>query len=141
MRRSRYQKTDQLPSGSHGDDGLEPVDLTGRWVGFYRYRWEQLGTYPIVAEIQQIGNKIAGEMYDQITERSDDFVAVIGKDIAYESRRNMQQIISRFGTETVRNARLPDTSDIQGKVTDSHVQFMKSYRVQWSSPGLWTRIP
>ena len=28
------------------DDGLEPVEVTGRWVGFYRHRWEQLGTYP-----------------------------------------------------------------------------------------------
>lgn len=124
------------------DDGLEPVDLTGRWVGFYRYRWEQLGTYPIVAEIQQTGNNITGEMYDQITERSDyfdDFVAVIGKDIAYESRRNMQQMIRRFGTDTVRNSRLPDTSNILGKVTGSHIQFRKSYRgameVTWTVEG------
>ncbi len=113
------------------DDRLEPVEVTGRWVGFYRYRWEQLGKYPIVAEIQQTGNKITGEMYDQITERSDnfaDFVDVIGKDIAYETKRKMQQMIRRFGTETISNSRLPDTSDIQGKITGSHVQFTKSYR-------------
>ena len=35
------------------DDGLEPVDVTGRWVGFYRHRWEQLGTYPIIAVLCQ----------------------------------------------------------------------------------------
>ena len=28
------------------DDGLEPVEVTDRWGGFYRHRWEQLGTYP-----------------------------------------------------------------------------------------------
>jgi len=33
--------------------GLELVDLTGRWVGFYRHRWQQLGTYPIVADLNQ----------------------------------------------------------------------------------------
>jgi hypothetical protein len=113
------------------NDVLEPVEMTGRWVGFYRHRWEQLGTYPIVAEIQQTGNKITGEMYDQITERSDylnDYVEVLGTDISYETRRQMQQMISQFGTDTVRNSRLPETSDIQGKITGSQVQFTKTYR-------------
>jgi hypothetical protein len=124
------------------DDGLEPVDLTGRWVGFYRHRWEQLGTYPIVAELQRTGNNITGEMYDQFTERSDyfdDFVAVIGKEIAYESRRKMQQMIWRLGANTVRNSRLPDTSDILGKITGSRIQFTKSYRgameIIWTLEG------
>ena len=31
------------------DDGLKPVEVTGRWVGFYRHRWEQHGIYLIVA--------------------------------------------------------------------------------------------
>ena len=78
------------------DDGLEPVEVTGRWVGFYRHRWEQLGTYPIIAVLCQNGDKLTGEMYDQITNRSqylDDFVEVIGKDIAYESRRRFEQVI------------------------------------------------
>ena len=113
------------------DDGLEPVELTGRWVGFYRHRWEQLGTYPIVADLTQIGDRITGEMYDQLTDRSDyldDFVEVIGKDIAYETRRSFEQVIRQFGTETVRNSRLPDTSDIQGKITGSQVKFTKTYR-------------
>jgi len=113
------------------DDGLEPIDVTGRWVGFYRHRWEQLGTYPIVAEIQQTGNKIIGEMYDQITERSDyfdDYVELLGRDISYETRRQMQQMIIQFGTDVVRNSRLPETSDIQGKLTGSQVQFTKTYR-------------
>jgi hypothetical protein len=112
-------------------DGLAPVEVTGRWVGFYRHRWEQLGTYPIVADLRQAGGKIMGEMYDQITDRSDyldDYVEVIGEDIAYETRRRFEQVIRRFGTETVRNSRLPDTSDIQGKITGSQVQFTKSYR-------------
>ena len=40
------------------DDGLEPVEVTGRWVGFYRHRWEQLGTYPIIAALCQNGDKM-----------------------------------------------------------------------------------
>jgi hypothetical protein len=113
------------------DDGLEPVELTGRWVGFYRHRWEQLGTFPIIADLVQTGDRITGEMYDQITNRSDyldDFVGVIGKDISSETRRRLQQMIRRFGTETVMNSRLPDTSDIQGRITGSHVKFTKTYR-------------
>ena len=113
------------------DDGLELVDLTGRWVGFYRHRWEQLGTYPIIADLSQTGDKITGEMYDQITERSDfvdDFVEVIGKDIASETRRRLEQTVRRFGTETVRNSRLPDTSDVQGRIKGSQVHFTKTYR-------------
>ena len=104
------------------DYGLELVDLTGRWVGFYRHRWEQLGTYPIVADLCQTGTNITGEMYDQITDRSDyldEFVELIGKDIAHEARRRLQQVVKRFGNETVRNARLPETSDIKGSIKGS----------------------
>ena len=39
------------------DDGLEPVEVTGRWVGFYRYQSEQLGVFPLVAEIRQAGTE------------------------------------------------------------------------------------
>jgi hypothetical protein len=113
------------------DDGFEPVELTGRWVGCYRHRWEQLGTFPIIAELHQAGDKITGEMYDQITQRSDyfvDYVEMIGKDIASGTKRKMQQMIWQLGTETVRNSRLPDTCDLQGRITGSHVQFTKTYR-------------
>ena len=86
------------------DDGLEPVEVTGRWVGFYRHRWEQLGTYPIVADIKQTGNKIAGEMYDQITERSDyldSLLEVCGDEVAIEVKHSLTTMIRQFGTETV----------------------------------------
>jgi hypothetical protein len=111
--------------------GLDLVDLTGRWVGFYRHRWEQLGTYAIVADLNQNGTRITGEMYDQITERSDyldDYVDLIGKDIPHESRRRLEQMVRRFGAETVHNARLPDTSDIRGSIQGSQVRFTKTYR-------------
>ena len=113
------------------NDGLEPVEMTGRWVGFYRHRWEQFGTYPIVAELRQTGVKITGEMYDQITDQStylDDLVALTGEDIPYETRRSFEQMIRQFGTETAVKCRLPDTSDIKGKFTGNHVRFTKSYR-------------
>ncbi len=37
-------------------------------------------------------------------------------------------MVRRFDTETVTNSRLPDASDIQGKIMRSHVQFTKTYR-------------
>jgi hypothetical protein len=113
------------------DGGLEQADVTGRWVGFYRHRTEQLGTYPIVAEIQQTGNKITGEMYDQITERSfylDDYLEVLEDQIRIDSRRKIEQVIRQFGTEIVSNSRLPDTSDIHGTIKGCQVQFTKTYR-------------
>jgi hypothetical protein len=112
-------------------DGIEPVEVTGRWVGFYRHRWEQLGTYPIIAEMYQTGDTITGEMYDQITERSDyldKLVEIDREDTTHEDRHRLQQTIGRFGAETVWNYRLPDTSDIQGKVKGSQVRFTKTYR-------------
>jgi hypothetical protein len=112
------------------DDGLEPVDITGRWVGFYRQRWEGPATFPIVAEIEQTANSITGEMYDQITEQSDDFVEFvksIDKSITDESRRRLEAMISQIGPKSVRNSRLPDTSDLEGTVRGTQVEFTKSY--------------
>jgi hypothetical protein len=113
------------------DDGLEPVDLTGRWVGFYRHRWKQLGSYPIIANLSQTGGRITGEMYDQILDRSEylnSLREICGKDISFEQRLSLGNMIRRFGSETVVNVRLPDTSDILGRITGSHVQFTKAYR-------------
>jgi hypothetical protein len=113
------------------DDGLEPVDVTGRWVGFYRHRWGQLGTYPIIADLNQTGNRITGEMYDQITDQSnylDSLLAICGRDISSEARRGLEAMIRRFGAEIVGNSRLPDTSDIQGRIAGNRVEFTKTYR-------------
>jgi hypothetical protein len=125
------------------NDGFDAIDVTGRWIGFYRYRWDALGTYPIVAELFQSGSTVSGEMYDQITEHSayfSEFIEVIERDIPDETRRRMQQMVRQFGPETVRNARLPDASDIEGKVWGSHLEFKKTYRgameVSWSVGGV-----
>ena len=124
------------------DDGLEPVEVTGRWVGFYRHRWEQLGTYPIIAVLCQNGDKITGEMYDQITNRSqylDDFVEVIGKDIAYESRRRFEQVIGRFGrrpSETLVCLTRPTSRErSRGAMSSSR----RPTEVRWRSLGLSRR--
>ena len=37
-------------------------------------------------------------------------------------------MVKQFGTETVHNARLPETSDIKGSIKGSQVQFTKTYR-------------
>jgi hypothetical protein len=121
------------------DDRFEPVDLTGRWVGFYRHRCEQLGSYPIVAELHHTGDRITGEMYDQITGRSDyvdDFYAVIRQDISHQAGLAMEMMIKRFGQDAVRHSRLPDVTDIYGNITGRRLKFTKAYRgayeVKWT---------
>ena len=121
------------------DDQFEPVDLTGRWVGFYRYRSEQLGTYPIVADLRHTGDRITGEMYDQITDRSDyldDYCALIRQDISDKARQNVETMIKRFGQDLVRHSRLPEMSDIHGTITGTRLEFTKKYRgayeVKWT---------
>jgi hypothetical protein len=112
------------------DDGREPVDVTGRWVGL-SYGWEKPGRYPIIADLRQFGDRITGEMYDQMRDRSDNLgnsVVILGEQIPFDIRRKFEQVIGRFGTETVPNSRLPDMSEIQGKIAGSHVQFTKTYQ-------------
>jgi hypothetical protein len=114
------------------DDGLGPVELDGRWVGFYRHRWEELGAFPITAEIRQDGDRIAGEMYDQITDRSnflEELLEVTRADISPSNRSRLERVISQFGTEAVVvNSRLPDTADLDGTIAGNRVEFTKSYR-------------
>lgn len=125
------------------DDGLGMIDMTGRWVGFYRQRWEQLGTFPITAEIRQEGNRVTGEMYDQITDRSellDTLVEAHRADIPLGKRLRLEAIIRRFGSGSiVVDSRLPETSDIEGTVGGDLVTFTKSYRgaveFHWSVEG------
>jgi hypothetical protein len=40
----------------------------------------------------------------------------------------LETTIRRFGTETIRTAHLPDTSDIRGRVAGNRVEFTKTYR-------------
>src|SRR4051794_38210923 len=114
------------------DDGLGPDDLTGRWVGFYRHCWEQLGTFPITAEIRHEGERITGEMYDQITDRSellDRLLEICREGIPAWRSRRLEAIIERLGTGTVVVcSRLPEASDIEGTVAGNHVEFIKAYR-------------
>jgi len=112
------------------DKRLEPVELTGRWTGISQC-WEQLGRYPIIADLRQTGDNIRGELYDQMRSRSDYFgnsVVILGEQIPIDIRRKFEQLIRRFGTETVPNSRLPDMSEIQGTITRSQLRFTKTYR-------------
>ena len=112
------------------DDGLGRIDVTGRWVGLYRYRTEEAGTYPIIAEIRQNGDKFTGEMYDQITNRSsllEEYLELFRDDIRAEPRRQLAMTVKRFGEgNVVVNSSLPETSDISGKITGSLVEFTKT---------------
>jgi hypothetical protein len=121
-------------------EGLESVEITGRWVGFYRYASEQMGAFPITAEIRQEGDRITGEMYDQITRQSN-FLEVILKhrreEFSPSTCLQIEYLIRQFGDEDiVVNSQLPDTSDLDGKVTGDRVDFTKSYR--GSEEQSWT---
>jgi hypothetical protein len=121
------------------DYGLELVDLTGRWVGFYKHRWEEFGTFPIIADLSHTGSRINGEMFDQITDRSvylDELLEVCGNDVSEHVRQNWVNGLKRFGTEIVQSSHLPETSRIDGKIAGTKVTFTKTYRgayeVSWS---------
>ncbi len=82
------------------DDGLGQFDMTGRWVGFYRHRSEHLGAFPITAEVHQKGDRITGEMYDQITDRSELLDTIVEAHRGYMSpgrRLQLERVIRRFG--------------------------------------------
>jgi hypothetical protein len=114
------------------DDGLEPVDVTGRWIGYYRYPSEEMGTFPIVAEIHQEGTRISGEMYDQITDHSDTLERILEirrDEIRLVERAWLQAIVNHLGARSmIVTTRLPDTSDIRGKIQGDALQFTKVYR-------------
>jgi hypothetical protein len=125
------------------NDGLGPIDLTGRWVGFYRHRSEHLGAFPLTAEVRQEGNRITGEMYDQIKDRSqllDTIVEVHREEISPRKMLRLEEVIRRFGDGAVLvNSHLPEASDIEGTVVGDVVSFTKSYRgafeVHWNVKG------
>jgi hypothetical protein len=122
------------------DDQLGPVEVTGRWVGFYRFRSEQAGIYPIIAEVCQTGDRIMGEMYDQITEKSDlidSFLETFREDISSGARRSCERVMEQLGTRDVVVTRhLPDTSDIDGTIAGNRVKFTKAYRGSYDV--IWT---
>jgi hypothetical protein len=121
------------------DDGLGLVDMTGRWVGFYPYLRVQIGAFPMTAELRQEGNRIIGEMYDQITEHSElleRFFELRRDELSSTGRSQIEWAIHQFGAETVVvNWRLPDTSDFEGRITGDRVEFTKTYR--GSFEGAW----
>jgi hypothetical protein len=114
------------------DDALGPADVTGRWTGLYRYRSESRGNYPIVAELRQEGSLISGEMYDQITESSDTLANILehsAQDISPRERWSAKVAFSPEQAQSiVVSWRLPDTSDIEGRVAGNQVRFKKIYR-------------
>ena len=54
------------------DEGLGSADVSGRWIGFYRYRSEHLGAFPITAVLAQ----------DGLEQHQDPFIDGIDKDDA-----------------------------------------------------------
>jgi hypothetical protein len=113
------------------NDRFDQIDVTGRWVGFYRHRSEQAGSFPIIAEIRQNGQRMTGEMYDQITDRSnqlDEFLEKYRDDITSYQKHRLEKALKHFGKESVVSSHLPDTSDIDGTITGNLVRFKKTYR-------------
>ena len=114
------------------DDGLGPIDVTGRWIGFYRYLTPEAGTFPITAQLRHEGNRISGEMYDQITDRSqflEEFVENHRLDLPTEAQRRIEEVIRQFNDESLLvETHLPETSDIEGFLVNGIVSFTKSYR-------------
>jgi hypothetical protein len=107
-------------------------DLTGRWLGFYRYRSEEMGMFPITAEVRQSGRRIVGEMYDQVTERSellDTLLDRFREDLTPRARVTIEAGIALLGTREIEvRTHLPDAADIDGVVDGDRIRFTKTYR-------------
>ncbi len=127
-----------LPRGNEtggdlmADEGLGQVEVTGWWVGYYRYSFDDLAVFPIIARISQSGDRVTGEMYDYYPNGSDylkRFLEGNYETITQGTIRSLERVIKRFGTETfVVAAELTDTSDLEGRFTGSLVEFTKAYR-------------
>jgi hypothetical protein len=107
-------------------------DLTGRWLGFYRYRSEEMGLFPITADVRQEGPRIVGEMYDQVTERSvllDRLLDLCREDFTPRARAKVEANIALVGTREIEvRWHLPDAADIEGVVDGDRIRFTKTYR-------------
>jgi hypothetical protein len=114
------------------DDEFGPPILEGRWTGFYRNPATRIDNFPLVAEIRQSGSEISGEMYDQVTDISDDFREVLearGNEIPLFLRLQIKLVLSIYGPRTVGfKFRLPEVSDICGTIRGDRVKFTKVYR-------------
>jgi hypothetical protein len=113
-------------------DGFGIPDLTGRWLGFYRYRSEEMGLFPITAEIRQEGSRIAGEMYDQVTERTgllERLLELCREDITPWQRSKLERAMAQVGTREIEvRTHLPDAADLKGRIAGDRVEFTKAYR-------------
>ena len=111
---------------------FEHTSVSGRWAGFYRLPISRADSFPLVAEFHQSGSQLSGEMYDQVTDYSDDFRKVLdarGREIPLGLRLQIKLMVSLYGTRSVGyRVRLPDTSDVRGKVRHERVKFVKAYR-------------
>jgi hypothetical protein len=114
------------------EDDFQDSAVTGRWTGFYRLPITRTDSFPLVAEIRQSGGRISGEMYDQVTDHSDDFRKVLaarGREIPLGLRLQINLLVLLNGSRSVGyRIRLPDTSDLQGTVRGERVKFTKVYR-------------
>ena len=114
------------------DEVFESTNLAGRWTGFYRLPITRIDCFPLVADIRQAGSRISGEMYDQITEYSDDFRKVLearGNDMPLRHRLEIKLVLLLYGSRSVGfKVQLPETSDLRGTVRHDRVKFTKLYR-------------
>ncbi|HEU5117577.1 MAG TPA: hypothetical protein VFT74_13110 [Isosphaeraceae bacterium] len=113
-------------------EGPGSADLTGRWVGFYRHRFENLGAFPLTADLQHEDTRLFGEMYDQITDRSeflDSILEAYGEQISDVERRRIERLVHRFQEHRVEYiSHLPEASKIEGRVLGERVDFLKTYQ-------------
>ncbi len=114
------------------DVDFEHESVSGRWAGFYRIPISRVDSFPLVAEFHQSGSELSGEMFDEVTDYSDDFRKVLearGREVPLGMRLQIKLMISLYGKQSVGyRIRLPDTSDLRGRVRHERVKFIKAYR-------------
>jgi hypothetical protein len=114
------------------EDEFGPIDVTGRWIGFYCHRSELLGPFPIAAHLRQEEDRFHGEMTDEITDRSHFLETLIEAHRADHSaltRLLLGSMIRQHGEGVVEiETCLPEISEIRGRVRGGRITFAKKYR-------------
>jgi hypothetical protein len=109
-----------------------PNDCSGSWSGHYVHDTPSYAdrSYPFHAELRQVGDRLEGEMMDEVTE-----TALSLHKLAEAARDSMGKLESqrvatmlRHHPGTIVQSNLPAASSIRGRVREDLITFTKTYQ-------------
>ncbi len=90
------------------------------------------GQFSAGRRVSPVGTRSFGRNVDQVTDYADDFRQVLearGREVPLGMRLQIKLMILLYGKQSVGyRVRLPDSSDLRGRVRHERVKFIKAYR-------------